>query len=669
MEAVELRQLSNTIAGSIGRPLGEFKQAAADSHKNLSRVVKDISGMFAAQKKDTAGISEAIQESIDAGNQHAQKAEQTNNLIQESISIQSSMAAEIKNMVVGIRNLTSAVTFMASSTNNTSIFGKMFDALGALSPLGKLALTAGAAITGGSIIGGMMGRQDVKEGGGSGYEQSGLSRQNVADMIRKSAIQRGMDPETAVAVAKSEGLNTYRSSAPGGKWGMEREPSFGPFQLLMGRGTGGPEGLGDRFKAATGIDPSTDRSPASIQKQIDYALDEAKTKGWGQWYGAARAGIGNRQGLNVDTSGMKIPEISIKTEAAKEQVTPKSTVTSTAGGGTLGFGLQGAMSSDQKTNIGAAAPAGKLASLTPTGGAGSYPSGDIIGLGKALQGEGLRVSEHPSFGGVLGKHHGRGHYEGRAIDINMGYGVTESKSAALGARFDALADKLTSLGYKVFWRGKGQGKYGLAGHENHLHAEVPAGGAQVAAGQTTGTATDTETPQAAVAQETATAAPQLSPFGQQLQQAAGIISGGMEEGFPMMSGGALGGMGALGGLMGGMDFGSIISSLIPSLTSAAPNITPSIAQMIPDTSNTTRNVAMVNQAQIQSQAEDHNARMALVENSEKNQKQDSQSMTSMAQDGSVNSWDYNNASDLKWPEWADLGRTGWSEVNKIRTIA
>ena len=232
MEAVELRQLSNTIAGSIGRPLGEFKQAAADSHKNLSRVVKDISGMFAAQKKDTAGISEAIQESIDAGNQHAQKAEQTNNLIQESISIQSSMAAEIKNMVVGIRNLTSAVTFMASSTNNTSIFGKMFDALGALSPLGKLALTAGAAITGG-VIGGMMSRQDVKEGGGSGYEQSGLSRQNVADMIRKSAIERGIDPETAVAVSKSEGLNTYRSTASGAKWGMEREPSFGPFQLLM----------------------------------------------------------------------------------------------------------------------------------------------------------------------------------------------------------------------------------------------------------------------------------------------------------------------------------------------------------------------------------------------------------------------------------------------------
>lgn len=674
MEAAELRQLSSTIAGSIGRPLGDFRQAANENHRSLSKVIKDISGVFASQKKDIAGLADSIQESVDTGRQHAQKADQTNSLIQESITIQSSMAAEIKNMVVGIKNMSNAISFMSSTSNNQSIFGKIFETLSNLSPLGKLALTVGGLVTGGTIASQLMGKQEVQEGSGSGYEQSGLSRQSVADMIRKSAIERGIDPEVAVKVAKSEGLNTYRSSSPGGKWGMQREPSFGPFQLLMGQGTGGPTGLGDRFKAATGIDPSTDRSAASIQKQIDFALDEAKRVGWGQWYGAAASGISQKQGINVDTSGMKVPEIKQTTEAAPPNEQKKQPVIpSMAGGGTLGFGLKGGMSTDQKTSIGAAAPAGKLASLTPTQQSGSYPSGDIIGLGKALQGEGLRVSEHPSFGGVLGKHHGRGHYEGRAIDINMGYGVTESQSPALGARFDALADKLTSLGYKVFWRGKGQGKYGLAGHENHLHAEVPTGGAQVA-GQTTGTATDGETPQAAAAQETATAQPEMSAFAKQLSAAAGIISGGMDNDFSALTGAAPAGImnqfsGGMGGLMGGMGgIGNILSSLVPSLASAVPNITPSPAQMVADTSGTTRNVAMVNQAQVQNQVEDYNTRTAMMESFNDKKKAEEQSVTNVAQEGAPNSWDYNNATDLSWPEWANLGRTGWSEVNKLRLI-
>src|SRR5262245_12684854 len=72
--------------------------------------------------------------------------------------------------------------------------------------------------------------------------------------IRQAAMRRGIDPDVALRVAKSEGLapgvwqsNVYHNGV--------REPSYGPFQLLVREG-----GLGNAFQRATGksaADPST----------------------------------------------------------------------------------------------------------------------------------------------------------------------------------------------------------------------------------------------------------------------------------------------------------------------------------------------------------------------------------------------------------------------------
>jgi hypothetical protein len=89
---------------------------------------------------------------------------------------------------------------------------------------------------------------------------------------------------------------------------------------------------------------------------------------------------------------------------------------------------------------------------------------DIVAVGRDLQQRGLRVGEHPSFGGVAGVHRGRGHYEGRAIDINAvaGRDVDNPRAAAT---LDALQTELQGKGLTVLWR--------TAGHYGHMHAEVP----------------------------------------------------------------------------------------------------------------------------------------------------------------------------------------------------
>jgi hypothetical protein len=117
-----------------------------------------------------------------------------------------------------------------------------------------------------------------------------MDRQALIQYIREAAIARGINPDIAVRVAASEGLNANPEEA----WQStvvkngKREESYGPFQLYLGGG------LGNVFMERTGLDP---RDPSTVTQQIDFALDEAKRSGWGPWYGAARVGIGKREGL------------------------------------------------------------------------------------------------------------------------------------------------------------------------------------------------------------------------------------------------------------------------------------------------------------------------------------------------------------------------------------
>jgi hypothetical protein len=91
---------------------------------------------------------------------------------------------------------------------------------------------------------------------------------------------------------------------------------------------------------------------------------------------------------------------------------------------------------------------------------------NIVNVGRMLQDQyGLRISEHPAFGGILASHRGRGHYEGRAIDVNIGRGNREADNPEQAYKFDMIADQLRRAGLKVIWRS--------AGHYDHMHVETP----------------------------------------------------------------------------------------------------------------------------------------------------------------------------------------------------
>lgn len=113
--------------------------------------------------------------------------------------------------------------------------------------------------------------------------------------IQRRAAEIGIDPDTATRVAQSEGLGKGIWQSNVMKDGV-REPSYGPWQFLMGgKGTGFSEGLGNRYMESTGRDP---RDVGNIYSMTDFALNQAKKNGWADWYGARDSGIGRWQGIS-----------------------------------------------------------------------------------------------------------------------------------------------------------------------------------------------------------------------------------------------------------------------------------------------------------------------------------------------------------------------------------
>jgi len=124
--------------------------------------------------------------------------------------------------------------------------------------------------------------------GGSGRASAGESAEVVA-FIRQEAIARGIDPDVAVAVARSEGLRGFDPSK--GRWSTgsnDAGTSFGPFQLHYASNIPGfrARGLGDDFTRDTHLDA---RNMGDWKAAVDYALDTAKRKhSWRDWHGFNR---------------------------------------------------------------------------------------------------------------------------------------------------------------------------------------------------------------------------------------------------------------------------------------------------------------------------------------------------------------------------------------------
>lgn len=212
---------------------------------------------------------------------------------------------------------------------------------GAMQSVGSMSVTAATVMINGGVAGGV---GSAAANALTGANQNSLAGStDIASYIAKAAAARGIDPSIALKVARSEGgLSSWNLQSSYVKNGV-REDSWGPFQLFM------KGGLGNRFQAQTGLDPRlAQNGPAGV----DFALDYAKKNGWGSWYGAAKAGIGNFDGIGVSTN------ITAASDAAKSFAVQTSAATQ--GLGVLGTGFDKFGSALSNVGAGGASSGGGL---------------------------------------------------------------------------------------------------------------------------------------------------------------------------------------------------------------------------------------------------------------------------------------------------------------------
>jgi hypothetical protein len=700
----DISLLSKTIRSSMGEASGEFRKAAANSNV-MSKVVKDISNIFNAQRKDIAELSNIMSENAYEAEQASAKMDNLSSLFREMISIQASTQGTMREVSFGIKNLNDQMYNLinSNSTIGTGItgLGSVFNTVGesiinTLKTLTIGAIGGVAGAVGAAGVGAMMGGGGG-EGGGAvkPIPSSGSLAQNQ-QMAYSAAKSEVSDSGARVLTANMSGESLAN---PGLRRWDRKHYSQGIVQWEDRRA--------EKIKKQFGKLPIE----MTVEEQTKAALWEMKTDYPKVYEALKNPNLSERQKMEIlvkDYERPQYPERDIERRLgilAGMKVgggeSPQNNKTPTSGGTSSGATPESqpmasappsgtektpdtsrALNPESMAGHGHGPISGPMTGKDKVEGSSAIPSGDVIALGKYLQGQGLRISEHPAFGGVNPVHKGRAHYEGRAIDINVGRGVTEASDPVLGAKFDKLAEQLTRAGYKVYWRESGQ--FGASGHNNHLHAELPSGGGKSTPDtyQAGKSATDAEmvkqgaTPMSAPSPTTGMAAPPVSaptpstatPEAQApvtTNPVTASLDASMAASLMGMMGGGMGGMGSIGGMVGVLG-PMLASSLASSNTQQLQQTSPDNAELVQALSRSAMNNQMVSEAAVQQQAQQE-AALETATTSQPNAMADNISPPVGSMGGGGEGYAYNYPGDNSWPDWASMiGGLHWNEMKNFK---
>jgi hypothetical protein len=95
---LELNNISKSIRSAMGESAGSFKEAATHSNNMLSKIAKDLASTFSSQKKDTINLSNTMDEVLHESEQTSMKMDRLNSIFQETVSLQTNMLGELKNL-------------------------------------------------------------------------------------------------------------------------------------------------------------------------------------------------------------------------------------------------------------------------------------------------------------------------------------------------------------------------------------------------------------------------------------------------------------------------------------------------------------------------------------------------------------------------------------------
>jgi hypothetical protein len=686
MAATELREITRNISSEMGGVVGNLRKTASDHQKMFSSILKDIGAHFKAQSKEMENVSSAVEES---SNKVASKVDSTNNLLQDQISMLSNVYSELKSLNGNITTLNDN-----TKTNNTSLLSGILGGFRGLQNviIGGLSTVAkGGALLGAGALGGML---PSSSGGGAGGKIE--SNEFYKSIIDAEGTGKHGDPYNT-------SLGYVTPPKPLTEMTMDESLAWGDYIR-----TQTPTGIktNSSAKGAFQIVNTTQKDAmAALGLKGSDKFNEENQKKMASWI-AHKQGLGAWEGLKIHQDKMATAQAALQSGVDKQissgssnqqTTTPTSKTDATptskpepmapgsaehAEGSQEGHGgHEGIISGNTKNKPAdagkvtqsqsgirsmpindrlmgvlekAAAEAGVAVNIT-SGAQPNFPQGPRTGSTRHDIGVGAADLDLMQNGRVLS--------DNNPEDIKIKKKFVEAAASAgatgIGAGEGYMGPTKIHVGFgnPATWGGAGWlSGLNLKGGATSGESEQSKSGATPISG---GSAV---TP----AMSGSTSDNTISQINENIQKLGGGVPGEYKPETPNL------GMGipahGLAAPLNIDEFMKVANSDIRQMQSniATPNLAVPAAAMVtaPETSRASQ---AIHQSQIDDQAENYAYRENMRSFNEQTKKQTTEIAASEKTTGTPVIYDYNNASDVGWPDWASMvGGNHWAELKKIK---
>lgn len=684
MAAAELREISRSISAEMGGVVGNIRKTASDHQKMFSSILKDMGHHFESQNKGLDDVSSTVEQT---SNKVATKVDSTNNILQEQIGVLSNVYAELKTLNSNIRTLNSNAI-----TNNSSLLSGILGGfqglqnafIGGLASVGGSAAMLGAGAIGGMMVGGSSG------GGGGGKIESNEFYKSIIDA--EGTGKHGDPYNTSLGYVTPPKPLTEMTMDESLAWGDHIR-------------TQTPTGVktNSSAKGAFQIVNTTQREAmAALGLKGGDKFNEENQKKMASWI-AHKQGLGAWEGLKIHPDKMATAQAALQSGVDKQITsTPQSTATPsgtsdatpaskpepmTPGSaehaeGTKEHGSHGGhegiisgKTKEKSADAGrvtqsqsgirsmpvndkllgvlqkAAAEAGVAVNIT-SGAQPNFPQGPRTGSTRHDIGVGAADLDLMQNGRVLN--------DNNPEDVKIKKKFVEAAAAAgatgIGAGEGYMGPTKIHVGFgnPATWGGAGW----LSGLNLKGGATSPEGEGATGATPYSGGAAVTPGMGGSVNDR-------ISQINQTIQSMGGGVPGAEKASDPNL------GMGIPAhGLIAPMNINELINVAKSDLKQmqsnvATPNLAPAAAMVAG--SETAKSTQTIQQAQLEDQIEDYSYRENMRAYTEQTKKVTTDIAASEKTSGTPVIYDYNNASDVGWPDWASMvGGNHWPELKKIK---
>lgn len=695
MATAELREITRSISAEMGNTVGGIRKAANENQKMFSSILKDMGAHFAAQRSGMDELSSAVETT---SSMVASKVDSTNNLLQEQIGVLSNVYAELRSLNRGINTL-NVNTLDSSKGLLNGLMGGLRGLqnviIGGLATAGMGAVGFGAGAGLSMMMGGGAAETDSSVGKGS------AEFQNVAPRVMRD-LQRdfpGLTREDAAAIVgnlgeESGGFSQMKEAGgkgPGRGWAQwtspDRKAKFmanvqkhggdlanydANYETLKEELKGSYAGALKATMAAQGLQnkthafmrqfenpgvPAFDVRMKYAQRAINVSDNQTSpqqttkadaapvTKPAATEMHQAETGHAGHEGI---ITGKHKPEENMSSSEAKDFLQSRG-VAQQGAVGVNAEKLDGDFAEKMAKAIKAAeAATGSKVTITE-----GYRDPHVQAqyysdyIGKPITYDGKTYQPNPAKLGRLAAPPGRSrHQKGMAMDL------AESPARE--------------------WLIQNAGKFGIESlfakiGKDKPHFQAPGAGGEEGQGPALSEAT---MPQGVGMSPGVGSSvdDRISAMQQNINQLGGGVPGTEQSGSSPFTG--MMGIPAH-GFGGAVNIGEYMSNIQSNMAQiqqsvASPNLMAPAAAMLsaPTTSEATQTIQ---QAQVEEQVEDYNYRENMLAHNEQTKKITTEIAASEKTSGTPVIYDYNNANDVGWPDWASIiGGNHWDELRKVK---